>query len=72
VTNHSRIARRSLVVYVLSLLDERVTAAGRVAAAGRAVLLELAAGASAHFQAFLIGDPRGGKLQASAPASTAG
>jgi hypothetical protein len=66
VTNRSHTAQPKLVVFVLSLK------AGRIIAAGRAVLPELAAGASAPFQAFLIGDPRGGTLQASAPATSFG
>lgn len=65
-TNSSRTPQRSLVVFVLSLRG------GRVVAAGRAVLPELAAGSSHPFEAFLIGDPKGGTLRGSAPATSVG
>jgi hypothetical protein len=64
LTNRSRVAQRNVVVFVVG------RRAGRIVAAGRAVLSSLAAGASAPFQAFLVGDPRGAQLQAYAPAST--
>ena len=64
VSNTSAIAQRKLVVFVTA---RRV---GRVVAAGRAVVPELAGHGSAPFQAFLIGDARGAKLAASAPATT--
>jgi hypothetical protein len=66
VHNGSPIAQRNLVVFVVA------RRAGRVVAAGRAVLPEVPARGSAPFQAFLIGDPRGAALQASAPATTLG
>jgi hypothetical protein len=66
VHNRSRIAQRNLVVFVVA------RRAGRIVAAGRGVLPEVPAGGSAPFQAFLIGDPRGAGLQASAPATTLG
>jgi hypothetical protein len=64
VVNHSTVSQQEVVVYVLA------RRAGRVVAAGRAVLPELAAGQSAAFQAYLIGSPRGATLEASAPATT--
>jgi hypothetical protein len=64
VTNHSTVTQQELVVYALA------RRAGRVVAAGRALLPELAAGQSAPFQAFLIGSPKGAKLEASAPPTT--
>jgi hypothetical protein len=64
VRNHSSVTQRSLVVYALALRG------GRIVAAGRAVLAEVAAGASVPFQAFLLGAPTGAKLEASAPPST--
>jgi hypothetical protein len=66
VHNRSPIAQRNLVVFVVA------RRAGRVVAAGRAVLPEVPARGSAPFQAFLIGDPRGAALHASAPATTLG
>ena len=66
VRNRSRVAQQKLVVYVIA------RRAGRIVAAGRAVLPEAAAGASVPFQAFLVGTPHGATLQASAPATTFG
>ncbi len=66
VRNGSSVTQQNLVVYVLA------RRAGRVVAAGRAVLPEVAAGASLPFQAFLQGDPSGARLEASAPATTFG
>ncbi len=66
VHNGSTVSQRHLVVYVTAVRSDRVVAAGR------AVLAELAAGATMPFQVFLIGSPSGARLQASAPAVTAG
>ncbi len=66
VRNRSSVTQQNLVVYVIA------RRAGRVVAAGRAVLSEVAAGASLPFQAFLVGSSAGSTLQASAPASTFG
>jgi hypothetical protein len=44
----------------------------RVVAAGRAVLPQLAAGASARFEVFLVGDARGARLHLSAPPTSFG
>jgi hypothetical protein len=66
VHNASNGAQQSLVVYVLARRG------GRIVAAGRAVLPEVAAGASLPFQAFLTGNAAGAQLEASAPASTFG
>jgi hypothetical protein len=66
VRNRSNVAQRSLVVYV------QARRAGRVVAAGRAILPEVAPSASVPFQAFLVGAPAGARLEASAPASTFG
>jgi hypothetical protein len=66
VRNRSNVSQQSLIVYVLA------RRAGSVVAAGRALLSEVAPGASAPFQAFLVGTPRGATLQASAPATTFG
>jgi hypothetical protein len=66
VRNRSRMTQTNLVVYVLARRG------GRVVAAGRAVLPEVAAGARVPFQAFFVGDPTGARLEASAPATTLG
>jgi hypothetical protein len=66
VSNRSRVAQVNLVMFAVA------RRAGRIVAAGRAVLPELAAGAQMPFQVFFVGDPRGAQLQVSAPASTVG
>jgi hypothetical protein len=66
VRNRSTVTQQSLVVYVMA------RRAGHVVAAGRAILPEVSPGASVPFQAFLVGSPTGGRLEASAPASTFG
>jgi hypothetical protein len=64
VVNHSAVTQQNLVVYALA------RRAGRIVAAGRAVLPEALARRSTPFQVFFIGSPRGAKLQVSAPPST--
>ncbi len=64
VVNASKVTQQKLVVYAIG------RRAGRIVAAGRAVLPEVPAGQSTAFQVFFIGDPRGTQLQVSAPAST--
>jgi hypothetical protein len=66
VRNRSQVAQSKLVVFAVARRG------GRVVAAGRAVLPELAPGASAPFQIFFVGDAAGASLQASAPATTLG
>lgn len=66
VRNRSHVTQQHLVVYVIA------RRAGKIVAAGRAVLSEVAAGASIPFQAFLVGAPAGATLAASAPPSTPG
>jgi hypothetical protein len=66
VVNHSSVNQSELVVYAVA------TRGGHVVAAGRAVLPELAAGASHTFQLFFLGDPTGARLSFSAAASTTG
>jgi hypothetical protein len=61
--NRSSAAASQVIVYVLA------RRAGRIIAAGRALVPELAAGASAPFQATLTGDFAGARLEASASAS---
>jgi hypothetical protein len=64
VTNHSSIEQSKLVVFAV------VRRGASVLAAGRAVLPQLAAKASMPFQAYLIGDATGGKLELAAPPTT--
>jgi hypothetical protein len=66
VRNRSPVAQQALVVYVVA------RRAGRVVAAGRAILPEVEPGAAVPFKAFLVGSPHGATLQASAPAMTLG
>lgn len=66
VTNRSEVTQDELVV------DAIARRGGRVVAAGRAVLPQLAAGATARFQIFFVGSPAGAGLQVSAPATTTG
>jgi hypothetical protein len=66
VHNSSSVAQQHLIIYVIA------RRAGRIVAAGRAVLAEVAPGAPVPFQAFLVGAPAGATLQTSAPATTFG
>ncbi len=66
VANHSARTQRELVLYAVA------RRAGRVVAAGRAVIPQLAAGGSTRFQVFFIGSPRGAQLELNAPASDVG
>jgi hypothetical protein len=66
VVNHSPVAQQELVVFAVGLH------AGKVVAAGRAVLPNAPANASTPFQVFFIGNPRGASLQVSAPPTTLG
>jgi hypothetical protein len=64
LVNRSGVEQRDLVIYVTA------TRGASIVAAGRAVLPGAAPGASTRFQAFLIGDPHGARLRATAPPST--
>jgi hypothetical protein len=66
VHNRSSVTQRALVVYIVTRHQ------GRIVAAGRAILPEVAPGATAPFQAFLVGAPSGATLQVEAPATTFG
>jgi hypothetical protein len=66
VANHSAVAQRELVLYAVA------RRAGRIVAAGRALIPQVAAGGSARFQVFFIASPQGAQLELSAPASTVG
>jgi hypothetical protein len=64
VTNGSKVAQAHLVVYAVARRGRRIVAAGR------AVLPEVAPGASVPFQAYFVGDPSGAQIEANAPSST--
>jgi hypothetical protein len=66
VSNRSRVPQDSLVIFAVA------RRAGRIVAAGRAVLPELAASSSMPFQIFFVGDPHGAQLQLSAPPTRLG
>jgi hypothetical protein len=66
LSNDSSISQKSVVVFGVTRRG------GRIVAAGRGVLPGLAAGASARFQVFLVGDARGAQLQVSAPPTSFG
>jgi len=64
VANQSAVTQADLVVYAVA------RRAGKVVAAGRAVLPEVAAGTSVQFQIYFVGNPRGAQIQMSAPPTT--
>jgi hypothetical protein len=66
VVNHSQVGQQELVVYALA------RRAGKLVAAGRAVIPTASAGATTPFQIFFVGDPSGAQLEVSAPATTSG
>jgi hypothetical protein len=66
VANRSKVAQSGLVLFALA------RRAGKIVAAGRAVVPELAPGASAPFQASLVGDAHGAGVQVLAPPSSFG
>jgi hypothetical protein len=66
IANPSGTGQSELVIYAVARKS------GRIVAAGRAVLASLAAGASAPFQAFFVGEPAGAELQLSAPPTVPG
>jgi hypothetical protein len=64
VANQSALAQADLTVYAVA------RRAGKVVAAGRAVLPEVAAGTSVPFQIYFVGNPGGAHIEVSAPATT--
>jgi len=64
--NRSKVEQRKLVVFAVARRG------GRVVAAGRAQIPRLKVGKRAKFTAFFIGNPRGARLELSAPPSTLG
>jgi hypothetical protein len=66
VTNKSKVAQVNLVVYGVA------RRAGKVVAAGRAIVPKLKPGATARFAMFWVGDPRHSRLELSAPPTVLG
>jgi hypothetical protein len=66
VVNRSGVPQRDLVVAVVARRG------GKIVAAGRGLVQELAANARARFQAFFVGDPRGAQLSFDTQPSTLG
>jgi hypothetical protein len=66
VVNRSNVAQQELIV------DAVVQRAGKVLAAGRAVLPSAPVGSQSRFQLFFAGKPTGGTLEVSAPATSFG
>ncbi|HLM85878.1 MAG TPA: hypothetical protein VK272_06785 [Solirubrobacteraceae bacterium] len=66
IVNRSSVGARAVVVYAVA----RRT--GAIVAAGSAVVPQVEAGASEHFQAFLIGSAKGARLEVSAAPSSLG
>jgi hypothetical protein len=66
VVNRASASQQEVVVDALARRGRRIVAAGR------AVLAQLAAGATARFQLFFIGDPKGAQIETSAYASAQG
>jgi hypothetical protein len=66
IVNRSSVAQQELVVFAVGLR------AGKIVAAGRAVLPSAPASSSTPFQVFFIGNPKGASLQVSAPPTTLG
>lgn len=64
VANRSGVSQTNLVVYAIA------RRAGKIVAAGRAVLPEVEAGTSVPFQIYFVGNPRGAQIEVSAPATT--
>ncbi len=64
LTNASEVEQKDLVVYGLA------RRAGKVVAAGRAIVPRVRAQAKARYAIFFIGDPRGAALEVTAPPTT--
>jgi len=64
VSNRSKLAQKSLILF------GNAARAGKIVAAGRQILPELAAGASIEFEVALLGDARGAKPLVAAPATS--
>jgi hypothetical protein len=64
VANTSSVDEQDLVVYAVARRGSKVVAAGR------AVLPEVTAGATVPFQIYFVGDPKGAKVEVSAPPTT--
>jgi hypothetical protein len=65
VANRSQVEQKELVVFAVA------RRAGKITAAGRAVLESVPAGTTSRFQIFLIGNATGASIEVTAPASSA-
>ncbi len=61
VANPSSVTQQDLVVYAVARNGSKIVAAGR------AVLPEVTAGTTVPFQIYFVGDPKGAKVEVSAP-----
>jgi hypothetical protein len=66
VANHSTVTQPKLVIYALGRRG------GKIVAAGRSVLPEVAAGGSSFFQVFFVGNPQGTQLEVRAQPTALG
>lgn len=66
LVNGSTVGQHELVIYATA------RRAGRIVAAGRALIPQAEAGSSTSFQVFFIGSPKGAQLEVSAPTNTFG
>lgn len=66
VVNRSTVAQPKLVIYAVG------RRAGKIVAAGRALLPELGAGGSSYFQVFFVGNPQGAQLEVTAAPTVLG
>jgi hypothetical protein len=64
VANRSRVVQQHLVVYTVARKGTRIVAAGR------AIVPEVAPGASVPFQVYFVGSPSGARVETSAPPTT--
>jgi hypothetical protein len=66
LVNHSGVTQQELVI------DAVARRAGRIVAAGRAVIAQAPEGALTPFQIFFVGNPSGAQLEVTVPATTPG
>jgi hypothetical protein len=64
VRNESSVTQQDLIVYAVARRGTKTLAAGR------ATLAEVPVGATVPFQLYFVGDPKGARIEASAPATT--
>jgi hypothetical protein len=66
VVNHSQVPQQELAVYAVARRG------GKIVAVGRSVIPEVKPGASARFQLFFVGSPKGAQIEFAAPAASVG